>query len=71
VVDTPADLDEVQNWLAEFPDAKRERVQLMPQGTDVEHLGQIGQWLEPYCRQQGFMFCPRKHIEWYGARRRT
>ena len=29
----------------------------------------IGQWLEPYCREHGFVFCPRKHIEWYGARR--
>ena len=30
-----------------------------------------GQWLAPYCREQGFVFCPRKHIEWFGAKRGT
>jgi 7-carboxy-7-deazaguanine synthase len=44
---------------------------MMPQGTDIGHLAAIGDWLEPYCREQGFVFCPRKHIEWYGAKRGT
>lgn len=71
VVDTPADCNAVQAWLAEFPQADRRRVLLMPQGTDVTGLARIGAWLEPYCREHGFVFCPRKHIEWYGARRGT
>jgi len=71
VIDTRADLGEVDRWLAEFPQARRSRVLLMPQGIDSESLGDIQPWLESYCREQGFIFCPRKHIEWYGARRGT
>jgi len=71
VIDTPADLGEVQAWLDEFPHVRTDRVLLMPQGTDIESLSRIGEWLEPYCREQGFVFCPRRHIEWYGATRGT
>jgi len=71
VIDTPADLADVQAWLAEFPQFRRERVLLMPQGTDPAGLARIGEWLAPYCREQGFVFCPRWHIEWYGAVRGT
>jgi 7-carboxy-7-deazaguanine synthase len=71
VIDTRADLEDVQDWLAEFPHIRRERVLLMPQGIDPAMLDRIGQWLEPYCHEQGFVFCPRKHIEWYGAVRGT
>ena len=71
VIDSPPDLDEVTAWLTEFPDIDRRRILLMPQGMDVARLTDISQWLEPYCRGHGFAFCPRKHIEWYGARRGT
>jgi 7-carboxy-7-deazaguanine synthase len=71
VIDTPADCEAVQIWLAEFPTVDRSRVLLMPQGTDQSALARIGEWLAPYCREQGFVFCPRKHIEWYGATRGT
>ena len=71
VIDRPADLEEVNCWLAKFPRVNRHRVLLMPQGIDVVGLVQIGTWLEPYCREHGFVYCPRKHIEWYGARRGT
>ncbi len=71
VIDTTADLDDVQTWLSEFPHVRRDRVLLMPQGTDPAALAQIAEWLVPYCQAQGFVFCPRKHIEWYGARRGT
>jgi 7-carboxy-7-deazaguanine synthase len=64
VIDSRADLEDVQDWLAEFPHIRRERVLLMPQGIELAALAAIGQWLEPYCREQGFVFCPRKHIEW-------
>ena len=35
MIDTPADLDDVRSYLAEFPEISRERVLLMPQGTDA------------------------------------
>lgn len=71
VIDSPADLDEVTAWLEDFSHVDRRRVLLMPQGVEPAALAQIGQWLEPYCRTQGFVFCPRQHIAWYGARRGT
>jgi 7-carboxy-7-deazaguanine synthase len=71
VIDTPADCTALDAWLAAFPEADRGRVLLMPQGTEQAALTQISEWLKPYCREHGFIFCPRKHIEWYGARRGT
>jgi 7-carboxy-7-deazaguanine synthase len=71
VVDTPADCEAAENWLAEFPQINRDRVLLMPQGTDVETLSRTAAWLEPYCREHELTFCPRKHIEWFGCTRGT
>jgi 7-carboxy-7-deazaguanine synthase len=71
VIDTPADCEAVHAWHTDFPEADKSHVLLMPQGTDQAALARIGNWLEPYCREHGFIFCPRKHIEWYGARRGT
>jgi len=71
VVDSPADLSEVDRWLDEFSYIDRRRVLLMPQGIETAKLAAIGGWLEPYCREHGLIVCPRKHIEWYGARRGT
>jgi 7-carboxy-7-deazaguanine synthase len=71
VIDSPADLAEVEAWLARFPQVSRERVLLMPQGTDSAGLSSIAEWLQPYCQEHGYVFCPRRHIEWYGARRGT
>jgi 7-carboxy-7-deazaguanine synthase len=71
VVDQPPDLDDVQTWLSEFPEATRDRVLLMPQGIEAEALAARGKWLAEYCRERGYVFCPRKHIEWYGAQRGT
>jgi 7-carboxy-7-deazaguanine synthase len=71
VVDSPRDCQEAETWLAEFPEIDRARVLLMPQGTDLEILNRHAAWLEPYCRERGFQFCPRKHIEWFGCVRGT
>jgi 7-carboxy-7-deazaguanine synthase len=71
VIDSPADCADVERWLTEFPFLDRRRVLLMPQGTDPELLATTGAWLEPYCTRQGFVFCPRQQIAWYGSRRGT
>lgn len=67
VIDKPEDLVEVEEYLQAFPEIDRSRVMLMPQGTDVASLNAKAVWLEPYCRQRGYHFCPRRHIEWFGA----
>ncbi len=71
VVDSPSDIVEVEELLAELPDVVRSRCLLMPQGTEQSLLQQTAQWLAPLCRGKGFVFCPRRHIEWFGARRGT
>ncbi len=71
VIGSPADCDEMNVWLADFPEIDRSRVLLMPEGTDVDMLAQHAQWLQPYCHLHGLHYCPRKHIEWFGCTRGT
>lgn len=71
VIDAPSDLDDVDQWLARFPGVSRDRVLLMPQGTDLAQLEARSAWLRPYCESHGLVFCPRKHIEWFGLVRGT
>jgi 7-carboxy-7-deazaguanine synthase len=71
VIDRPEDCDEVEGYLESLPQVDRSRVLLMPQGTDAASLRERAEWLAPYCREQGLGFCPRRHIEWFGAMRGT
>lgn len=67
VVDRPDDLDEVEHYLAGFPEISRDRVLIMPQGTEPVSLALTGAWLQPYCLQHGFHYCPRMQVEWFGG----
>lgn len=71
VVDTLADCQDVEEYLCELPEIARQNVMLMPQGTDADLLAKTSAWLEPYCEANGFVFCPRRHIEWFGLVRGT
>jgi 7-carboxy-7-deazaguanine synthase len=71
VVEARQDCDEVEAYLREYPEIDRDRVLLMPQGTDMAGLERIACWLEPHCRRHGLRFCPRKQIEWFGLKRGT
>jgi 7-carboxy-7-deazaguanine synthase len=71
VVDSQADLAEIESYLAPLRELDRSRVLLMPQGIEPAELASKETWLAPYCRDRGFGFCPRKHIEWFGAVRGT
>jgi 7-carboxy-7-deazaguanine synthase len=71
VIDAPEDCREVENYLAAMPGIDRHRVLLMPQGTEWIVLADKARWLEPYCRQRGLTFCPRRQIEWFGPARGT
>jgi 7-carboxy-7-deazaguanine synthase len=68
VIARPDDLDEVRS-LVESLDAERERVILMAEGTEVEQLRERGLWLAEICKQEGFRFSPRLHVDLWGARR--
>jgi 7-carboxy-7-deazaguanine synthase len=71
VVDSPEDCREVMTYLAEFPEIDRSRALLMPQGVEADELAEKTAWIEPYCVTEGFGFCPRRQIEWFGNRRGT
>jgi len=71
VVGNLADCQEVLTYLEEFPETARGRMMLMPLGTDAQELSRIGEWLQPYCEENNFQFCPRKQIEWFGLTRGT
>jgi 7-carboxy-7-deazaguanine synthase len=71
VVDSLQDCLDVEHYLAEFPEIDRSRAMLMPQGIERSVLAEKARWLEPYCQEHGVGFCPRRQIEWFGAKRGT
>jgi 7-carboxy-7-deazaguanine synthase len=71
VLDTPEDCQRVTDYLERFPEIRRSRVLLMPQGTSTTDLKQREGWLLEFCRSQGMGYCPRRQIEWFGLRRGT
>jgi 7-carboxy-7-deazaguanine synthase len=70
VIEKPADLEEVRSLIGML-DARYEQVILMPEGTDRELLRERGVWLADICKEEGFRFSPRLHVELYGNRRGT
>jgi 7-carboxy-7-deazaguanine synthase len=75
VIDSPADLRETLDWLADLGIGPggivRENVWLMPQGRTAAELASTSAWLEPECRRLGMHFAPRHHIAWFGHVRGT
>jgi 7-carboxy-7-deazaguanine synthase len=71
VVAQPGDVDQVEAVLGRLPGVERTKVLLMPQGVTREELDRRGPWLAEVCKEHGFRFCPRLHIELYGNVRGT
>src|SRR5438445_424031 len=55
--------------LGRLPGVDRTKVLLMPQGVTREELDRRAAWLVEVCKEHGFRYCPRLHIELYGNRR--
>ncbi len=68
VVMSPGDLDEIRA-LVDSLSADRARVMLMPEGVDAQVLRERSQWIVGICKQEGFRFSPRLHIDIWGGRR--
>jgi 7-carboxy-7-deazaguanine synthase len=72
VVAAPGDVDEIEGMLGqlgrEIPPAK---VLLMPEGTSLESLRVRSGWLGELCKNRGYRYAHRLHIELYGNRRGT
>lgn len=68
VVQRAEDMVEILD-LAKKLEAERERVILMPEGTDREALRERSLWLVEMCLKEGFRFSPRLHIDLWNGRR--
>jgi len=68
VVAEEDDLPEIESLCAEL-NASPKRVILMPEGTDRDTLQRRGLWLTEVCKQKGYRFSPRLHIDLWGNRR--
>jgi 7-carboxy-7-deazaguanine synthase len=71
VIDRPEDVCEVLEILERLSGVDRTRVLLMPQGVTRAELDERGPWVVEACKEHGFRYCPRVHIELYGNRRGT
>ncbi len=65
VIEKAEDLEEVGSLVGGLG-ADRGRVILMPEGTDRERLRERSMWLAEVCKQEGFRFSPRLHVDLYG-----
>ena len=71
VVSSPGDLIEIQALLTSLKYWHPSDVLLMPEGIDAEVLKSRSGWLADMCKQIGFRYCARLHIELFGNRRGT
>jgi len=68
VIAQPDDLTEVRA-IVEQIGAGKDRVVLMPEGVDSTKLAERSRWLVECCKQEGYRFSPRLHIDLWGNRR--
>lgn len=72
VVSTPADVVEIESLLSELGrEIPRAKVLLMPEGTTLEALRGRAAWLGELCKERGYRYAHRLHIELYGNKRGT
>ena len=68
VVQSEQDLDEIRPLVVSLG-ADPGRVVLMPEGQDRDLLRERALWLVEICKQEGWRFSPRLHIDLWGTRR--
>jgi 7-carboxy-7-deazaguanine synthase len=71
VVAEKRDFDEIGQILEQLKAVDRSRVLIMAEGTTAARLHARGRWIVDLCKQYGYRFTPRLHIELYGNRRGT
>src|SRR5260370_16242027 len=68
VVADPKDIEEIRSLLDQI-DADRSKVILMPEGIDPAILHERAACIAEICKDEGFRFSPRLHVDLYGNRR--
>ncbi len=71
VVESPADLPEIQETIDRIGNIKLERVMLMPQAATREQLLAKSLTVAELCKQTSFAFCNRLHVLLWNNRRGT
>jgi 7-carboxy-7-deazaguanine synthase len=72
VVSQAADVDEIESLLNQLGrEIPRAKVLLMPEGVTVEALRNRAGWLGELCKERGYRYASRLHVELYGNKRGT
>ena len=72
VVSDSGDMEEIEKILeAVTPRPEPGRVLLMPEGTSSATLQERSQMVAELCKETGYRFCPRLHIDLYGDTKGT
>jgi len=71
VVAASEDLREIDELLAVLPPVAPETVLLMPLGTRADEIATRARWLAELCKERGYRYTPRLHIDLYGDTRGT
>lgn len=72
VVARPEDIEELEYMLAALKrEIPRHKVLLMPEGTTLDRLRGRASWLADLCKERGYRYAHRLHIELFGNKRGT
>lgn len=71
VMDRPSDFSEVQAMLQVLDEVEPHRVLLMPQGQSPQEIASRSGWISELCKEHGYRYCARLHIDLYGGKRGT
>lgn len=65
------EIEELLNEVGSVSGFTRDRVLLMPEGTDAGTLRERAPWIAELCIEHGFRYAPRLHIDLFGNTRGT
>lgn len=71
VVAEPQDLDEIDALLARLPPVAPDTIVLMPLGVRTADVHARGRWIAELCKERGWRYTPRLHIDLWGDTRGT
>lgn len=71
VVQGKQDFEEVSQILGQLRSVDPARVLIMAQGTTNRELNRKAKWIVESCKQYGYSYAPRLHIQLFGNRRGT
>ena len=70
VVVAPADVEEIEGMIGRLGvEIPRHKIQLMPEARSLETMRGRANWLADLCRDHGYRYAHRLHIELWGNRR--